>query len=104
MADAEPTDVEGTKDCASRLRVLADGTRLGVLRLLLEEPRHVWELNRELEIDQSLLSHHLRTLRDAELVISERDGRSVLYRLAPGVRVSAEEPGIHLGCCFIAFD
>jgi len=96
--------MEGTDHCAERLRVLADETRLGVLRLLLDGPLHVWELNRELEIDQSLLSHHLRTLRDAELVVSERDGRSVLYRLAPGVRSSAGGPGLHLGCCFIAFD
>lgn len=93
-----------TGDCAGRLKVLADQTRLGVLRLLLNGPRHVWEINEELEIDQSLLSHHLRTLRDAGLVVAERDGRAVLYRLAPGVRVSSGNSGIDLGCCFIAFE
>lgn len=90
--------------CARRLRVLADETRLAVLRLLLEGPRHVWEMNEEIGIDQSLLSHHLRTLRDAGLVVSERDGRTVLYRLAPGVRVRSERGGIDLGCCFVSFD
>lgn len=91
-------------DCADRLKVLADKIRLGVLRVLLRGPRPVWEINEEIGIDQSLLSHHLRTLRDAKLVVSERDGRTVLYRLAPGIRARSGESGIDLGCCFLSFD
>ncbi len=85
-------------DCASRLRVLADRTRLEVMRLLIAGALHVGELNESLGIDQSLLSHHLRVLREAGLVVGERDGKAVLYRLAPGVRVKARcySPGLLL--------
>lgn len=92
-------------DCATRLKVLADGTRLQVMRLLLDGPKHVGELNLRIDVEQSLLSHHLRVLRRAGLVTSERDGKAVLYRVAPEVAV-VERRGeaIHLGCCLLAFD
>ncbi|MCH9648975.1 MAG: metalloregulator ArsR/SmtB family transcription factor [Deltaproteobacteria bacterium] len=93
-----------SSDCAERLRVLADRTRLEVVRLLFTGAKHVGELNESLAIDQSLLSHHLRVLREAGLVIGERDGKAVLYRLAPGVRVKAGQEAIHLGCCSLSFD
>ncbi|MEB3357096.1 MAG: ArsR family transcriptional regulator [Synechococcales bacterium] len=52
-----------TRYCAQRLKVLADHHRLAILTLLMDRPQHVWELNRELGLGQSLLSHHLRVLR-----------------------------------------
>jgi ArsR family transcriptional regulator len=67
------------------LKVLADETRLAVVQELLEGPKHVGQINAVLKLDQSLLSHHLRTLREAGLVVAQRDGKAVLYRLSPGV-------------------
>jgi len=32
-------------NCADRLRVLADASRLAVLELLMDGLKHVWELN-----------------------------------------------------------
>lgn len=90
-------------DCASRLKVLADRTRLAVLEALLGGPRHVHELIELLEVEQSLLSHHLRVLRDAALVEALREGKSMRYKLAAGVEMSPEQKGIHLGCCALAF-
>ena len=88
--------------CVEQLKVLADATRLEVLRQLMAGPRHVGRLNESLGIEQSLLSHHLRVLREAGLVRAERDGKAVLYRLAPSV--SAVPGAIHLGCCSLSFD
>ncbi|MGE3163285.1 MAG: ArsR/SmtB family transcription factor [Planctomycetota bacterium] len=90
-------------DCASRLKVLADPTRLQVLRELLGGACHVGTLLGRLRIEQSLLSHHLRALRDAGLVDAERDGKAVLYRLAPNVDVDQQGTGIDLGCCQLSF-
>ena len=101
--DPRPQDPQSVP-CADRLRVLADRTRLEVVRRLLSRAQHVGELNERLGIDQSLLSHHLRVLREAGLVVGERDGKAVLYRLAPGVRVKAGQEAIHLGCCSLSFD
>jgi ArsR family transcriptional regulator, nickel/cobalt-responsive transcriptional repressor len=90
--------------CASLLKVLADETRLAVVRQLLEGPRHVGELNAQLGLEQSLLSHHLRILRDVGLVQSERDGKAVLYRLAPGIEAKRKGRAVDLGCCLLSFE
>lgn len=92
-------------DCSRRLRVLADATRLQILRSLRNGPMHVGEIAQFVAAEQSLLSHHLRVLRDARLVQAARDGKAVLYRLADDVRPPSE-PGdvLDLGCCTLRFD
>ncbi len=89
--------------CANRLKVLADTTRLAVLQILIDGPRHVGELNAVLGIEQSLLSHHLKVLRKEGFVEATRDGKAVLYRLAPDIGTSAGQ-AIDLGCCLLSFD
>jgi len=56
-----------------RVRVLLALSRLG--------PQAVGELQSLLGVEQSALSHQLRTLRDAHLVVGERAGKRVIYRL-----------------------
>jgi ArsR family transcriptional regulator len=90
--------------CATLLKALADETRLAVVRQLLERPRHVGELNEELQVEQSLLSHHLKVLREMGIVEAQRDGKAVLYRLAPHVESAARGKAIDLGCCRISFE
>lgn len=91
-------------DCAGMLRVLADQTRLAVVEQLLDGPLHVGQINARLGVEQSLLSHHLKVLRDAGLVLAERDGKAVLYRLAPQVAAVRRGRAIDLGCCRLSFD
>lgn len=91
-------------DCLTKLKVLADATRLSVIRILMTGPRRVGELNEDIGCDQSLLSHHLRTLRDAGLVVAERDGKGVRYHLAPAVEVPNRAWEINLGCCRMSFE
>jgi DNA-binding transcriptional ArsR family regulator len=89
--------------CASKLRVLADPTRLAVLESLIAGPKHVGTLQKQLGVEQSLLSHHLQTLREAGLVESQRDGKAVLYRITPSV-VAGKGEGLDLGCCVLSFN
>lgn len=93
-----------SQECVERLKVLADGTRLAVLRELMAGPLRAGEINERIPVAQNLLSHHLRTLREAGLVTSVRDGKSVCYRLADGVRGRSRRPAIDLGCCKVSFD
>jgi len=86
------------------LKVLADETRLEVVRQLMAGPKHVGQINASLGLEQSLLSHHLRVLREAGLVLAERDGKAVSYSLAPEFRGSRSGQAINLGCCLISFD
>ena len=89
------------QSCSERLRVIADETRLSVLRQLGSGPKFVYELNDRLGLEQSLLSHHLRMLRQSGLVTSKRIGRAVQYRLA---READGYAIIDLGCCTLSFE
>jgi ArsR family transcriptional regulator len=95
--------VAASPDCAQRLKVLSDPTRLEILRILMAGPLHVGELNARLKLDQSLLSHHLKALREAGMVRAQRDGKAVLYSVDPEVSLRSPRKGIDLGCCVIAF-
>lgn len=86
------------------MKVLADDTRLAVIQQLLIRPLHVHEINAELEIDPTLLSHHLRVLREAGLVSSEREGKSILYRLSADVRMKQRGRVLDFGCCQLSFN
>lgn len=93
-----------TLSCASLLKALADETRLGVVRQLLGGARQAGEIQRALGIEQSLLSHHLRHLRLAGIVVAERDGKGVRYSLAPEVDRQRRGGVLDLGCCRLSFD
>jgi len=92
------------ESCASLLKVLADETRLGVVRQLMAGAKHVSEINAELQVEKTLLSHHLKVLREAGIVEARRDGQAMLYSLSPGVESKRKGAGIDLGCCQIVFD
>src|SRR4051812_591151 len=98
------TSLKQVSTCAAKLKVLADPTRLAVLEALIEGPKHVGTLMDLLRVEQSLLSHHLQTLREAGLVEAQRDGKAVLYRLAPGVGARTSGSAINLGCCLLSFE
>lgn len=67
-------------DAVRLLACMANPTRLGVLRWLVERgPAPVGELCGALGVEQTAMSHHLRSLRDARLVSGTRSGRHVVY-------------------------
>lgn len=89
--------------CADKLKVLADPTRLAVLEALLDGPRIVTQLLERVKIEQSLLSHHLKVLRDADLVTGTRDGKAVRYALSPEAVKAVSGKELNLGCCRLSF-
>lgn len=64
-------------------RAIAHPARRGILELLSVSPRSVKELTTEFEMSQPAISQHLKELRDAKLVSSDRDGLEQRYRLTP---------------------
>ena len=62
---------------------LADPTRLAILDRLRSGERSVNELCGETAARQSLMSFHLKTLREAGLVFARKDGRTMWYALDP---------------------
>lgn len=60
---------------------LSDPLRLRVLDLLRVQELCVCELCEKLEISQSKLSFHLKTLKEANLVRSRQEGRWIYYSI-----------------------
>ncbi|WP_082096421.1 ArsR/SmtB family transcription factor [Demequina gelatinilytica] len=65
------------------LQAAADPVRWTVLARLADGPRCVCDLQEHVDVSSTLLSYHLRILRDAELVTATRRGRWIDYALAP---------------------
>jgi DNA-binding transcriptional ArsR family regulator len=68
------------------LAALADPTRMEIVRELAGSPEVcACDFTSCCDVSQPTVSHHLRVLRDAGVVTSERRGNWVFYRLAPNV-------------------
>ncbi len=74
------------KDIIKVFKALSDATRLRIVLLLTERDLCVCELVFILKIEQSRVSHHLRILRDADLVEDVREGRWIIYRIPDAVK------------------
>ncbi|HXM55956.1 MAG TPA: metalloregulator ArsR/SmtB family transcription factor [Candidatus Dormibacteraeota bacterium] len=64
---------------ATRLKVLADGTRVALLRDLVDQPSSVMDLSRRFGLAQPTVSNHVKVLRDAGLLEAQKDGARVVY-------------------------
>lgn len=60
-----------------------DRLRLGVLRVLARDAFGVLELCQLFDIKQPSMSHHLKILSEAGLVVHRREGTNLYYRRAP---------------------
>jgi ArsR family transcriptional regulator len=78
------TETEATQ-LADWYAVLADPTRLRLLSLISAagDACAACDLVESLGVSQPTVSHHLKTLRDAGLVASEKRGRWVYYQAVP---------------------
>ena len=62
-------------------KALADGTRQEILQLLEDQPFTVGEIVAKFNLSQPTISRHLSVLKEAELVVDQRRGQNVIYRL-----------------------
>ena len=68
------------------LKALADGNRLRIIRLLMDRPRCVCELQAALGIAQPTVSKHLSILEEAGWVDKQRQGKNfIFYQLIEGL-------------------
>ena len=73
------------REASALYRLLGDEARLRLLRVLRRERLNVTELTGILGLAQSGVSRHLGLLKDAGLVVEEKDAGYTYYRLAPSV-------------------
>ena len=62
-------------------KALADESRLLILEMLASQEMCVCEIIAKLNISQPAVSHHLKILRQAGLVIDKKDGKWIYYTL-----------------------
>lgn len=72
------------KEASRIFKVLADPTRLEILQLLEGKELNVTAISQGLEMEQSAVSHQLKSLKDARLVKARRDGKSMIYSQLDG--------------------
>jgi len=76
---------EGRLSGLKLLTLLADPTRLRLLRVLREHELSVVELQQCLRLGQSRISMHLAQLKLAGLLLDRREGQRSFYGLKPGL-------------------
>jgi DNA-binding transcriptional ArsR family regulator len=78
---------EATRALAERAKALSDPTRLRLAMAIgASDELCVCDLAWIAERSENLVSHHLRALRVAGLVTSRREGKMVMYAMAPAGR------------------
>lgn len=68
---------------SSLLKLISEENRLRILCILSEGEHCVCELMDHTHISQSLLSHHLKDLKNAGIVMDTKKGLYVHYHLTP---------------------
>lgn len=82
MSDGKSlTQAELTR-LSETFRLLGDPSRLRILLHCAHAAKPVNTIAEDLDLSQSLVSHHLKLLRDARLVIGERRAKQVFYEIA----------------------
>jgi len=64
-------------------KALSDETRLRIYLLLLQGELCVCELVNILNMEQSRISHSVRILKEAGLVVNRREGKWIIYAVNP---------------------
>jgi len=60
--------------------MLADKTRVRILKELQAEKLNVTSITEDMGVSQPTVSHHLKILKERGFVVSERKGRETFYR------------------------
>ncbi len=68
------------EDFVQIMKALSDQTRLTILKMLLHHPYCIQQLSDLLNISEPAVSKHLRILKKADLIWSERQGHFVFYQ------------------------
>jgi len=83
----EPLSAHQAVQLAGAFKALADPVRLRLLSLIASHAGGeacVCDLTGEFDVSQPTISHHLKVLREAGLLSSQRRGTWVYYRVQPG--------------------
>ena len=72
----------GNKQIASTFKAFCDENRLQILDLLKDGERCACSLLEEMQITQPTLSHHMKILCDAGVVVGRKEGKWMHYSIS----------------------
>jgi ArsR family transcriptional regulator, lead/cadmium/zinc/bismuth-responsive transcriptional repressor len=84
MKDSLPSpilDEHVAAHVAELFRAFSDTSRVRIVSVLVGRELNVGTLAEMVGISESAISHHLRGLRQMELVVARRNGKEVYYRI-----------------------
>ena len=77
------TDFDLLEEKSELLKTMGHPIRLSIIELLCTKDRQtVTELYTSLEIEQAVASHHLRIMKNSNILKSSRSGKNAYYSLA----------------------
>lgn len=79
------------KNLAQIYKALGDETRLEIVNMLLGKELCVCDIIDAFSLSQPAISHHLKILRQAGILIDTKDGKWVFYSLNPETLKLAEQ-------------
>ena len=82
----EPLSAAAAFELAGTLKALSDPVRLRLLSVVASRTGGeacVCDISVGIDVGQPTISHHLKVLREAGLLLSERRGSWVYYRIVP---------------------
>jgi DNA-binding transcriptional ArsR family regulator len=93
-------------NCIPMLKALGDETRWRIVKVLISNTMTVSELTEELNVTQYNVSKHLRILREAGIIKTEKDGKHLKCSVQPSFqrRLTRNKNQLDLGCCTFRFD
>ena len=74
-------DVKTATRLAELFSALSDTSRIRIISLLTRQEMNVGDLATAVDLSESAVSHHLKGLRQMQLVRSRKEGRHVFYAL-----------------------
>lgn len=74
-------DDDTIDNLAEMFKVFGDNTRIRILWALFDKELCVYDIANKLGMSQSAISHQLKTLKQARLIKSRRDGKNAFYSL-----------------------
>lgn len=74
-------DKKSIQSVSKIFKIISDPTRISILFLLQQQELSVGSITTSLEMEQSAISHQLRTLKEARLVKARREGKAIFYSL-----------------------
>lgn len=74
-------DKASIQEMSKLFKIISDPTRLSILFLLHHDELSVGNIALSLDMEQSAVSHQLKTLKDSHLVKAKREGKSMVYSL-----------------------